>query len=57
MVRHYFPQSANGEVATNTNFPPQSGGENSSSPVGGTMEYQDFVGMEFEDLIDMDYEA
>jgi len=42
MVRHYFPQSANGEVATNSNFPPQSGGENTSSPVGGTMEYEDF---------------
>lgn len=26
MVYHRFPQSAQGEVATNTNFPPQNGG-------------------------------
>jgi len=57
VVRHYFPQSANGEVATNSNFPPQSGAENASSPVGGTMEYEDFVGMEYEDNDDMDYES
>jgi len=57
MVRYSFPQAATGSAGVNTNYPPQSGeGENVSPPVGGTMEYQDFVGMEFEDLEDMDYE-
>lgn len=56
MVRHYFPQAATGAVHVNTNFPPQSGAENSSAPVGGTMQYQDFETMEYEDLEDMDYE-
>ena len=55
MVRHYFPQAANGSVSVNTNYPPQSGGD-SSPPVGGTMEYEDFVAMEYEDFEDMDYE-
>ena len=56
MVRHYFPQAAVGAVHVNTNYPPQSGGEDSSAPVGGTMEYENFVAMEYEDLEDMDYE-
>ncbi len=56
MVRFYFPQSATGAVSTNTNYPPQSGGENTSPEPGGTMEYQDFVAMEYEDFDDMDYE-
>jgi len=56
LVRHFFPQAAMGATHTNTNYPPQSGGENSSSPVGGTMEYEDFETMEYEDLVDMDYE-
>lgn len=57
MVRHYFPQSPSGSVGVNTNYPPQSGGENTSPPVGGgTMEYQDSIGMEYEDLDGMDYE-
>jgi len=57
VVRHSFPQTATGETATNSNFPPQSGGENTSSPVGGTMQYQDFETMEYENLDDMDYES
>ena len=57
MVLHHFPQSAKGAANVNTNYPPQSGAENTSAPVGGTMEYQDFVAMEFEDLDDMDYEG
>ena len=57
MVRYYFPQAATGSIGVNTNYPPQAGGENTSSPVGGTMEYQNFITMEFEDLEDMDYEA
>ena len=56
MVRHYFPPASMGAADVNTNFPPQSGGENTSSPVGGTMEFQDFVTMEYEDFEDMDYE-
>lgn len=56
MVYHRFPQVAQGEIATNTNYPPQSGGENASSIVGGTMEYEDFEIMEYEDADDMDYE-
>lgn len=56
MVRYSFPQASTGANDVNTNFPPQSGGENTSSPVGGTMEYEDFVAMTFEDLEDMDYE-
>ena len=56
MVYHHFPQAPHGSIAANTNFPPQSGGENASPPVGGTMEYEDFVAMEYEDLEDMDYE-
>ena len=57
MVYHHFPQVAHGHINTNTNFPPQSGGENASSPVGGTMEYENFVTMEYENLEDMDYES
>ena len=56
MVRYSFPQAATGVAHTNTNYPPQSGAENTSAPVGGTMQYQDFVIMEYEDLEDMDYE-
>jgi len=56
MVRYSFPQAATGSAGVNTNFPPQSGAENISPPVGGTMQYQDLVIMEFEDLEDMDYE-
>ena len=56
MVRHYFPQASQGSVGVNTNFPPQSGGENPSPPVGGTMEFEDNVTMAYEDNIDMDYE-
>ena len=57
MVYHYCPQAAHGSVTTNTNFPPQGGGENANPPVGGTMEYENFFAMEYEDLIDMDYEG
>lgn len=57
MVRAYFPQSANHNVRVNTNFPPQSGGVDSSAPVGGTMEYENLVSMEYEDQEDMDYEG
>ena len=58
MVRHYFPQSANSAVHTNTNYPPQSAQENSSPPpVEGRMAYENFVTMEYEDFEDMDYEG
>jgi len=56
MVKNSFPQLATMAISVNDNYGPQSGGENPSPPPGGTMEYQDFVAMEFEDLEDMDYE-
>lgn len=53
---HRFPQSRQRSVITNTNFPPQGAGEHTNLG-GGSMEYENFVIMEFEDLEDMEYEA
>ena len=56
MVRYYFPQSSTGSVGVNSNFPPQSGSEKINPPVIGSMEYQEFVTMGYENFDEMEYE-
>jgi len=56
MVLHSFPQTASGAIVANTNYPPQSGGENTSPPIDGFMEYEDLVTMGYEGTwFDLDF--
>lgn len=48
MVRNFFPQSIQDNIASNTNNPPQSSEDTPSVPPTGTMEYQTTVTMTYE---------
>lgn len=36
MVRVYFPQTFEGNIASNTRYPPQAGTDDSGPPLGGS---------------------
>ena len=48
MVRNFFPQAIQSNIATNTNYPPQSSEDVPFVPGQGIMEYQDLVQMQYE---------
>lgn len=54
MVRAFMPQNFPRLLVTNTNFPPQ--GQDLERFIDAML-YENFVRMEYEDLIEMDYEG
>lgn len=59
MVRNFFPQSIQDNIASNTNNPPQSSEDTIFPPPTGLMEYQTTVVMTYEagGAGDMEYES